>query len=360
MTNGPMDRIVAALRTVAGDDDAPVVELAGRVGIGGMIARRLGIALPEAPRVARALRERLLRDAARDIGAQLARAGIPHFGARGIVLGGTIYALGDRDLADVDLYVPPETASHTTALLMGMGFTALPASEQSGPDTLRASVALERSHPLDDTHIDLHWGVEPVDYLLPRAEGAIPAAVWQHLEPGDPLPRPAPAHHAALLVHHVVHHDFLHFRGLVDLLQLRATSWNGDGDAFAALATAWGVRRVAMLLHDQLVREFGFPPVPGVAPAPRDWRSRRLRRLLVPEAWLRLVREATPREHAAITPRRLARRLLALDRITRAPALFGDVLFPPRAHLSWRWPEARTVWGAWWHHLSHTVSRAIR
>lgn len=359
-----VDAIVTALATGGGrPSERSMLARAGRLGIAGLVARRTEI--PEAPgvAVARRFRDRLLRDAAAEIGAELSRCGLVHFFCRGAALA-RLYALGDRDMADIDVYVGPEAVEEAQARLQGLGFHPAPRADQSGPVGMRCTLAMVRGagrvSVLDEAHVDLHWGIEPVDRLLPRSDVPVPARVWSRLQCADGIWAPAPAHHAALLVHHLVHHDFLHVRGLVDLVRLWEEEWLHDGAEFVRLAGELGVRRVALVLHEGLVRDLGLTPIAGVNVPPSDWRTRRLAELTALAGWLRLALEAPPREYVAVTRRRVGRRIMALDRLGAARHVVLDAVFPPRAHLEWRWPDAPSAWHAWWRHATRAVTGSLR
>ena len=165
---------------IAADD--PALDLGRRFGVGGYVARRR---LPESEyrdeQLVRQLHERLMLDAAGAASAALANGGVPHFFARGAALCGTLYRPGDRELVDLDLVVSPADAGRAQDLLAGLGYAALPSAGQCGPASLRSSVNLEREggrSALEAIAIDLHWGLEPVNRLLPRPWTTIPGSVW--------------------------------------------------------------------------------------------------------------------------------------------------------------------------------------
>lgn len=357
---GALDRSAAALGVEAHDT---ALTLARRLGIGGYVARHRARPGPSREEdLARRLREGLLRDAAAEISNTLALRDVSHFFARGIALAGTVYAPGDRQMADLDLFVQPGSAPAAREILAGLGYQELPPEEQSGPAALRSSVNLSRESARSAmlaVAVDLHWGVEPVNRLLPRPGATVPQAVWQAVRPGPPLPLPAPAHHAALLVHHLVHHDLLHARAVLDLALLRRDLWTTDGAAYEGVARRLGVLRVARAVHWAQVRDFGFAPVAGVRAAPRDPRGRRLERALVLDRWLAWAGAAGESEHVEITSHRLRRRVLLLDRAADARLLLADALFPPREHLRWRWPDAPSDAAAWRRHLRQVAAKAL-
>jgi hypothetical protein len=340
--------------------DAPLA-LGRRFGLGGYVARHRG--LLDACRdehLARRFHETILLEAAAEASLALQAAGIPHLYSRGAVLVGTVYDPGDREIADLDLFVPPHVQAETRAALGELGYAELPLRQQDGPEVLRSTTSLQRAgaEGSQEVHIDLHWGLDPVNRLLPRADTALPESVWTHVTRHDTLPAPAPAHHAALLVHHLVHHDMLHVRNLLDLALLRESHWTGGGSAFEETARHLGVLRAARTLHGLLVECFGFEPIEGVGQAPGGWRGRRLRAEMALGRWFAWAAAAADDEHMRITPRRVARRLLLLDRSTDARRLFADVVAPPRAHLRWRWPEAGSDAAAWRRHVAQVLGKA--
>ncbi|MEE8191442.1 MAG: nucleotidyltransferase family protein [Gemmatimonadales bacterium] len=350
----------AAKRSRIAADD-PALALGRRFGVGGYVARRR---LPGSQyrdeQLVRKLHERLMLDAAGAASAALADGGVPHFFARGAALCGMLYRPGDRELVDLDLFVSPAHAGRAQDLLTGMGYVALPSSEQCGPASLRSSVNLERQggrSAFEAIAIDLHWGLEPVNRLLPRPGTTIPTSVWDGLVSAGNLPAPSPAQHAALLAHHLAHHDLLHVRGMLDLALLRADGWTGDGSAYEACARELGVLRAARALHRVLVEQFGFEPIEGVRPPPATVRARRLNGALQLERWFAWAGVAEDDEHTRITPRRIGRRMLLLDHVSDARFLAADALFPPREHLRWRWPEHGSSAAAWRRHVRQLAGK---
>jgi hypothetical protein len=297
-----------------------------------------------------------------DISSALAAREVPHFFARGIVLAGTVYAPGDREMADLDLFVQPGAAPVAREIVTRLGYEELPPDGQSGPAALRSSVNLSGGSArsaMEAVDLDLHWGLEPVNRLLPRPGATVPPVVWQAMQSANALPAPTPAHHAALLVHHLVHHDLLHARALLDLALLRRDQWATDGSGYEDLARHLGVLRVARSVHWAQVRDFGFAPIAGVRAAPRDLRGRRLERALALDRWLAWAGAASESEHVEISTRRMRRRVLLLDRLSDARLLLADALFPPRAHLRWRWSDTHSDAEAWRRHLRQLAGKTL-
>lgn len=340
------------------------LDLAEMFGIGGFVRRGASAVSASAPPspadLVRQLTARMLLDAAEEIAAALTALTVRHFFAKGVALLDSVYRLGDRGLVDIDLYVHPAAVSLTLGTLRDLGYRELPTEEQSGPASLRAGVVLVRDAALESVTVDVHWGIEPVDRLLPRADTPIPALMWEGLELGGAIPVPAAELHAALVAYHLVHHDLLHVRGLVDLAVLWRALPVHTGRALSAAARAFGVERALRAIGEVLVRDLGLQRLEGVRPAPQDWRGRRLTSSLVLHRWLAWAASADQRELVAITPRRVARRVLLLDDIRRIARLLQDAVIPPRAHLRWRWPETDSDVAAWRNHLQSIVSKVFR
>jgi hypothetical protein len=304
------------------------------------------------------LHAQLLHEAAEEITGALQRVTVPHFFAKGIALHGQFYRPGDRELADIDLYVHPAGRSLALPVLRELGYGELPPREQSGPASHRPGTVLLRAArtEVESVTVDVHWGLEPVERLLPRADTPIPEPVWGEIGLVGTLPVPTPGHHAALIVHHLVHHDLLHARGLLDLALLWGHVPDG-GASLAATARALHVTRALAAVGAALRRDLALASLPAVGSAPDDRRGRRLGALLVLDRWLAMAGAASYREHAEITPARVARRLLLLDRPASAVPLLADAVLPPRAHLRWRWPEAGSDLEAWWRHLRSALGK---
>ncbi|NIM49633.1 MAG: hypothetical protein GTN62_05365 [Gemmatimonadales bacterium] len=359
--------LIAALEAAAGTlrvvDQDPALALARGFGFGGFIERRRG-AVPSGrdERLVRQFRDQLLVEAATELSQALAAADVPHFFARGMALLGSLYEPGDREMADIDLFVTPAAEGRTREVLGRCGYEELPSEDQSGAAVLRSSVDLAREgrSEVEAIAVELHWGLTPVDRLLPRPDTLVPDLVWDGVLLDGPLPVPAPAHHAALIVHHLVHHDLLHVRGFLDLALLRHRVWTGGGDQYEAVARCLGVLRAARVLHWILLDTFGFTPLPGIAQPPRDWRGRRMLRDLSLRRWLTWAGAAREDEHTTITLRRIGRRLILLDRLRDGPGLLADALWPPREHLRWRWPDAPSDRAAWGRHLRLLAGKMLR
>ena len=335
----------AARIDLPGGGDNPTLTLARRFGIGGYTARTGDRADYQSEVRSRRLVESVMPQHAAELSSTLAARGVPHFFFKGIVLARWLYEPGERHFVDVDLCVAPEARGEAVDALRGIGYVALPSAHQDGPAELRPGVILMRESQrpgLRALNVDIHWGIEPVDRLLPRADTPIPEPVWRRVTTDGTFPAPAPEHHAALILHHLVHHDLMHIRSLLDLALLWEHLPHEAGAEFEETATKLGVLRAGRALTAALQRDLGVDPPGNVGAPPSDWRGRRLARLLVLDDWLTWAGRATIEEHKAITAARIKRRLLLLDRLGAARHLVADGFWPPREWLRWRWPEARS------------------
>jgi hypothetical protein len=319
-------------------------------------ARIVGTAL------ASRLYETTLLEAAAQVSAALAKRGIPHFVAKGVSFLGVLYEPGDREVADVDLWVKSDGVGAAHDALADLGFTEAAARQQGGPAGLRPGrLFVNGGSPtaLTAVAVDLHWVLEPLNRIIPRPGPPLPEEVWSSLDRSGPFPVPDASHHVALLIHHLAHHDLLHVRGLLDLALL----WRRGPiarDRFERTARHLGVWRLARVIAQMLVRDLGVSPAAEIPAPPRDWRGRRLARLLALNAWLTLALRAPEVEHYEITVGRLARRYLMLDRARDAIGLVSDAIWPPAAHVRWRWPESSGMLSARWQHTRHALGKLSR
>ncbi len=354
-------RFTAALARAGMRTGASAIDVADTFGIGGFVRRHVCGAPPDHPATRlRGLYEAVLLEAAREMSAALDDAGIAHFFVKGVALAGRVYARGDRDMADADLFVPSAAATAAIEALGRIGFAPLPEREQSGPAALRPGIALLRSRAtseLETVTADVHWGVEPIDRLLPRADVPVPARLWNGVGRGTTVPTPADVHHAALLIHHLAHHDLLHVRGLLDLALLWPDLPAGSGVELTAAAAELGALRLTRAVAAMLVRDLGLPALDGVGAPANDLLGRQLARVTRLDEWLAGACAAGARDWEAITGRRAVRRLLLVDRPQAALRLAADALFPPREHLRWRWPRARSSATAWACHLGSALRK---
>lgn len=311
----------------------------------------------------RGLRAGVLREAAAEISQVLSEHDIPHFFFKGVALLGDVYRPGDRDIGDIDLFVEAAGRDDVLARLRTLGYRAIPDRDQSGAPPLRAGLIVERAGlrgEVESASVDLHWALPPVARLLPRSDGGLPPLLWAAVRRGPGLPVPGDEHHAALLVHHLVHHDLLHLRSLVDFVMLWQRLPPPAAAAADSLAGEFGVQRVLRALASGVERDLGITRPQSVEPAPRDWRGRRLAALLRLPTWLAWAGLAPRREHAMITGSRFRRRVLLVDRMTDVWSLAQDALVPPGAHLAWRWPTARSPVAAWLAHMRSVMAKIER
>jgi hypothetical protein len=338
--------------------------LAAGFGILGFLARNTGDGRDEALEGARLLAgiiESTLFEAAVQISRALSVGTVPHFFVKGIALSGRAYRSGDREMADIDLHVMPSLWSRAVNILSDLGYTLLPPEEQDGPAALRAGVALQRGSAgseITDIAVDLRWGLDPVNRLLPRPDLPVPQTVWRDLDRTGPIPVPSDHHHAALIVHHLVHHDMLHVRGLLDLALLWSRLLPEGGRKFEDLARELGVLRASRMLGKVLVKHFDLSPC-GLEAPPDDVRSRRALALLEPVRWCCWAARASESEFVEITWLRVRRRLLFLDSLRSVPALVQDAVLPPREYLRWRWPYSRSAATALGRHLSRVIAKTF-
>jgi hypothetical protein len=296
----------------------------------------------------------VLLEHAAGIAAALRGAGVSHFFAKGIALLGASYQPGERQLADLDLYVPPDAKPEALRVLEAMGFRAAPERHQSGPPELRSSLSLERSAgaPMEPTHLDVHWALDPLDRVFPRPDHPVPARFFAAARDGGDLTVPSPEHHAAILTHHLAHSDLLHVRSLLDLAYVRHDVTADADRAYHDACNELGMARLAGALQRLIEREFGIV-MPG---ARTDRGSHFLDRLTLVD-WLVLAATAPPTDEAAISPARLMRRL----KMVGAHAwrgLAADIVRPPRAFLRWRW-ETDDIAAARRRHYAQIARKAL-
>jgi hypothetical protein len=206
----------------------------------------------------------------------------------------------------------------------------------------------------EDFTVDLHWAVDPVRRLLPRGDRPIPPRFWRGAGRRDGLRVPAPEHHAALLVHHLVHTDLAHVRGLLDLALLFADLPADAGVEYRAAAEELGVGDFARAAAELMARDLG---VHRPAAAGGD-SARPPAHPLALDQWLARVARTDPADDALITRRRIMTRIRVLG-WRSAPTLLADVVAPPAAFLAWRWP-GRSVGGALARHYGQILKKALR
>ena len=361
------DRLLEVLQRAAracGDSrDGAALGLARRLGIGGFVRSRTTARATDGSIDGESALLRLAqncgKEAAEELSTAFAMRGIRHFFFKGAAVADTIYRSGEREMADIDVHVAPSAAEAVKETLVELGYDIPPEEQQEGPAALRAGLVAERRagvSPIEHIGVDVAWGVYPVDRLLPRPDRPVPDAVWDRLDLTGSLPVPCDAHHVALLVHHMVHHDMLHVRGLVDLALLWPRISERSYHEIEVVAARLGVLRASRLLATVLQSDWGVA-IAGSGYVPNDRRWRAALRMLDPVTWCVWASDADDSEFAAINVRRIRRRLLLLDNLRAAPGLLADAVFPPREYLRWRWPDTRSIVAARMRHLMRVAGK---
>ncbi len=360
---GAARRLYRAIRVAAQDAGLGEVvpQLLMRFGYPGLMARAKvepPAPVDEALFRLQQLRHSILLEHAGEVATALTQSGTEHFFAKGIALLGTVYQPGDRLMADMDLYIRIDHRGAVLGVLGGLGYRPRAEHEQAGPAALRSSLALEReaAHDIERTAIDLHWALDPVERVLPRRDRPVPARMWDHLVRTGDLHTPMAEHHAAILVHHLVHTDLLHVRSLLDLAFVFAEVPEDGGAEYLAVCRQLRIERTGISVAGLLAKEFGVARPAAIAG--QDLPRNRWIDQLTLEGWLGVVARSEPDDDNAITVRRLRRRLQLIDR----PAwrtLGQDVFFPPAAFLHWRW-GTDDLGGARRKHYGQLLRKALR
>ena len=347
MTGATVGRLidVLELELEAREQYADVGELADELGIRGILNRLAPSRIPpasEGERVYSVLWDETLIEARVDLGRLLDQHSIPYVLFKEGALLGAQYTPGDVRMVDLDVLVPLRDSERVAAAFEAAGWSKCAAG--GGPPMLGGPGAVFARPLTGDAiswvDVDVHWRVAPVERLFPWRGEPLPDEVWLSAVLSDGAPVPRAGHHAALLVHHLVRHDLLHFRGVFDLLQL----WPllrvpEESHAFSSLAASLGVSRVAGWLCRVLETDFLLQPLAPEAPqrpsssAPDALRSVR--------SLIRLALDATDKDFGAVTVARARRRLRTVDHVARTScALLVEALVPPDEYLRWRWPGA--------------------
>jgi hypothetical protein len=342
------------------------LELAGRFGVRRFVERHVagGDALeaveeppqpgPWTDRGAR------LRKEARAISRALTDAGVRHCFFKGVALLGRFYRLDERQLADIDLIVDLDHYAEALAAVHGLGFAEFrggpgwaPASRRPGVTLYRADVDADDEGA--DVLVDLHWGLESLATVLPDEELVLPPEVWAGVESYRGLPVPADEHHAALVLHHLVRHDMLHIRGLLDLVLLWQAIPNPGGAMLTGLARTLGVERALRVVGRVMVDELMLYPLRGVPVQPQDWRGRRALRRFGLKPWLTWAARHAHRRaaHVMVTRSLVWRRFLLAD-APRTGQLVRDLVAPPPEYLAWLSAGGASD-GAWRSHLASAL-----
>jgi hypothetical protein len=341
----------------------PGLELAGRFGVRRFIARHLAggdapEAVEEPPTPSNWLeRGARLRKEARALSRSLTEAGIRHCFFKGVALLGRFYRLDERQLADIDVIIDLDHYTEALAVIHGLGYAEFGNRAAWAPGARRPGVTMHRADLLNedeesDVLIDLHWGLESLATVLPDEELLLPPNVWAGVEQERGLPVLGDEHHAAVVLHHLVRHDMLHIRGLLDFILLWQAIPNTGGHHLTDLARMLGVERALRVVGRVMVDELLLYPLRGVPLGAQDWRGRLALRRLRLKPWLSwAARNAAQRaSHVTVTRSLLWRRFLLAD-APRTGQLMRDLVAPPREYLAWRWPEAAAGGAAWGKHV---------
>lgn len=337
----------------------PAAELAERFGLRRFV-ERTGTGDPEHQKGAWLDRGAQLLKETRQLSRTLDEARIKHFFFKGIGLLGRFYRAEERRLADLDLMIRPADRNNLMALLHARGYGEMGDAAAWAPGKGRPGVTVTADGGADEDGgrllIDLHWGLEAASPVLPVAALQIPDSVWRALETTRGFPVPKDEYHAALILHHLVRHDLLHVRGLLDFALL----WNGlprmGGAEMTGLARHLGVGRALRVVGRVLVNDLMLFPLRGVRLAPVDWRDRlalrslRLRRWLL---WAARSQSDRPR-HVIVTRRRVWRRFLLTD-VPHTARLLRELFTPRPEYLRWQWPKVRSQAEAWRRHMAFAI-----
>lgn len=332
----------------------PALELAGRFGLRRYAERHVTGETDFRPSLWLEQGARLRKEA-RVLSRALTDAGVKHCFFKGIAVMGRFYRIDERWLADVDLLIDPSDRTAAVAALYARGYAELSDAAVWVPAMQRPGVTMQRAARTsgeEDLLLDLHWGLESVATLLPETQITLPSAVWPSIESQRGLPVLSDEQHAALVLHHLVRHDLLHVRGLLDFALLWEALPHEGGRELSRLARELGIGRALGLVARVLVDELLVFPLRGVRLGPWDWRGRvglRQMRLRDWLAWAARHAARSPR-HVTVTRSRAWRRFLLAD-AARGGRLLSEVVVPPGDYLRWRWPAARSHTAAWVRHL---------
>lgn len=335
-----------------------VAEAAGFAGYlargGGGLVRDRGAVLMQR------LREDVLAEAARELSAALDQAGVRHCFVKGAALLGRVYEPGDREMLDLDLLLHPADVPPALRALRRLGYRQPPEAVHAAARGMRRGMDFERRQATpgaDPVRVDAVWAVAPVNRLLSRADTEALLPLWDRLDTAGPVPAPSPAHHLALITHHLAHHDLLHVRGLLDAALLWGMLGEREARRLAPMVRRLRVRRLSAALGRLLHDAVGIPVDPPARP--RGPRARPLEGLLAPARWLAWAVGSDPPTHLALTNARIRRRVLLVDGPGDVLRLGRDLVLPPVPYLRWRWPEAPSAFAAWRTHLRRVAGKAM-
>ena len=258
-------------------------------------------------------------------------------------------------IVDLDHY------NNAVAVIHGLGFEEfgergswVPAAKRPGVTMHRAD--LDEDEGETDVLVDVHWGLESLATVLPDEELLLPPTVWAGITKERGLPVLPDEYHAALVLHHLVRHDMLHIRGLLDFILLWQAIPNNGGQEMTSLARTLGIERALRVVGRLMVDELLLYPLRGVPLRSQDWRGRMALRRLRLKPWLAwAARRVTMRtSHLTVTRSLLWRRFLLAD-APRTGRLIRELVAPPREYLEWKWPQAGSERGAWRQHLTSAL-----
>jgi hypothetical protein len=334
----------------------PALELAGRFGLRRFVERHVAGSdqLPPSRWLEQGAR---LRKEARRVSRALDEAGVRHCFFKGIALLGRFYRIDERRLADIDLLVDVADYTAAFAALHGEGYAPLSTRERWDPAAGRPGVTMHRSFPTgaDDPGLllDVHWGLESLGRLLPDDEIVLPSAVWSRVTHEQGLPVLPDEPHAALVLHHLVRHDLLHVRGLLDFALLWESLPRDAGAELSDMARLLGVAPALRMVGRVMVDDLHLYPLRGVRLASAGWKDRLPARRLSLSSWLTwAARNATDLPRHVTLTRSIAWRRLQLADVPNPAGLLRDLMAPPREYLRWRWPGSRSDAAAWRRHLA--------
>jgi hypothetical protein len=329
-------RVAAVARDVT-VDEGEYRRLVIRMGIAPLVGRVTGdnsLCPSDSETTFLRLRDRNLLDISRDLSGKLEAAGVDHFFFKGVALIDRFYRLGDRGISDIDLFVRPSQRAVANGVLEDLGFVAAPDREQSGPAGMRTTIGYARwvaSDP-EGVQVDLHWAVDPLDRLLPRDRYPLATGFFERSEMHEGRRLPSVPDHVALVTHHLIRSDYLHVRGIVDLVLLLAGL--DEIQFYEALGRCrdLGCGRASRALFASLLRDFSIPRLAVVPTIPG-----KMSRLLALNNWLGWWFRVEDAEHGAVTPRRIRIRIKSMG-FRALPWLMRDAVLPPSSFLDWRWP----------------------
>ena len=367
MTGATAGHLIDLLETAAGEREQYVdaADVADELGIRGMLSRMVGSRVPpasEAERVYALLWDETLLEARADVDRVLGARAVPYLMFKGGALLGEQYRTGDVWMVDLDVLVPLEARERAEAAFEAEGW---PKQDPVGGPSLPGAPGAVFRRPLGGgaisaVEVDVHWRVAPVERVFPWRGKSLPEEVWRSAVRSGSSPVPRAGHHAAMIVHHVVRHDFLHFRGVFDLIQLwPALLASEESAAFASLAASFGVSRVAAWLCRALEADLRLEALGPRGPQAPSARAPSSLRSVLSLVGLELDASDRDMDANAMTFSRGLRRLRTVDRPLRASrTLLMDALVPPDEYLRWRWPGTRAPVRRL-NHLSRLLGRLI-